>query len=289
MTAQQFDRSGYKIGQRQQWNSVADAWRKWWPSIERGAQVVSERLADAIGAKAGDRLLDVSTGIGEPAVTLAKIVGSTGSVVATDQSPGMLAVARERIAEERQENIELIESDTESLDVPENQFDGAVCRWGLMFLPDLKKGLGNVRDSLKPGAKFATAVWGTPDQVPFASLPMAVARQVLDPPPLPPPAEAPSLFALGAPGALTSALQESGFSDVQIDSIEVRFELASPREYCEFLSDLTPPVRAMLEGRDAAQAASFWDAVEQKAGAFVSEKGVFSMPNLALVAVGTAS
>ena len=200
MSTQKFDGSTFKAGQKEQWDSVAEGWRKWWPALERGAQFASVALADAIEAKPGQRVFDVSTGIGEPAVTLARLVGPDGSIVATDQSAGMLAVAGERIKKEGLSNIELVEVDTEVLNLPENEFDGAVCRWGLMFLPDLQAGLQAIRRCLKPGAKFAAAGWGRPDQVPFMSLPMAVAQHVLDPKPAPLPADAPNPFSLGGDG-----------------------------------------------------------------------------------------
>lgn len=287
MTANRFDGSNFKAGQKQQWDSVAEAWRKWWPSIEVGAREVNQALVDAIDVKPGQRLLDVSTGIGEPAVTLGRLVGSNGSVVATDQSTGMLGIAAERIKDECLENIELVEADTESLDLPEGTFDGAVCRWGLMFLPDVQAGLEQIRRALKPGAKFATAVWATPDLVPFASLPMAVAREVLDPPPPPPPAEAPNIFSLGAPGLLESAFERAGFMDVVNDSRQLHFQLESPREYCEWLGEMAPPIRAMLVGRSQDQIDQFWTAVAERAQVFVKEDGTFEIPNTAPIAIGT--
>ncbi|MFB3077803.1 MAG: class I SAM-dependent methyltransferase, partial [Lysobacterales bacterium] len=275
MSAQKFDGSAYKVGQKEQWDSVAEAWNKWWPSIEKTAGAASIALADAIGAQPGQRILDVSTGIGEPAVTLAGIVGPEGSVVATDQSAGMLAVAAERIKKEGLSNIELVEVDTEVLDLPEDEFDGVACRWGLMFLPDLQAGLQAIRMSLKPGAKFAALVWGTPDQVPILSLPMAVAQQVLDPPPPPPPPDAPNVFSLGGDGMLQSALKAAGFNNVVTDTFQTVFDLKSPQEYCEFLGDVAPPVRAMLADRPTDQVELFWNAVASKAEAFVSDDGSF--------------
>ncbi|MCH7972106.1 MAG: class I SAM-dependent methyltransferase [Chloroflexi bacterium] len=287
MSAQKFDGAAYKSGQKEQWDSVADAWNKWWPTIEKGAGAASTALADAIGAGPGQRILDVSTGIGEPAVTLAGLVGPEGSIVATDQSARMLAVAGGRIKKEGLSNIELVEVDTEVLNLPEDEFDGAVCRWGLMFLPDLHAGLQAIRRSLKPGAKFAAVVWGTPDKVPFMSLPMAVAQQVLDPPPPPPPPDAPNVFSLGGDGMLQSALKAAGFKNVVVDPFQIRFDLESPREYIEFVGDLAPPVRAMLAGRPSDQVELFWGAVASKVGAFVDEDGNFSIPTTALLAVGT--
>ena len=131
MSTQQFDEAGYKSRQRQEWDSVAAAWKKWWPFFERGTQQVNARLAELTGIQAGYRVLDISTGTSEPAVTIARLVGSGGSVVATDQSPGMLAIARERIDELGLRNVELLVMDTEALEVPEEEFDSAVCRWGI--------------------------------------------------------------------------------------------------------------------------------------------------------------
>jgi ubiquinone/menaquinone biosynthesis C-methylase UbiE len=44
----------------------------------------------------GQQVLDVATGIGEPAMTAAKKVGANGRVLATDISPQMLSIAEKR-------------------------------------------------------------------------------------------------------------------------------------------------------------------------------------------------
>ena len=51
------------------------------------------------------------------------------------------------------------------------EFDAAFCRWGLMFLPDLRNGLLNIYGSLVNGGYLA-AVWASPDKVPFLSVSM---------------------------------------------------------------------------------------------------------------------
>lgn len=198
----------------------------------------------------------------------------------------MLTVASERIREEGLNNIKLIEVDTEELDFPDGEFDGAVCRWGLMFLSNLNAGLERIHKSLKPGAKFAATVWATPDQVPVASLPMAVAQEVLKAQ-LPPPPDAPDLFSLGGDGILQSAMQAAGFKNVEVESRKVLFELESPQEYSELLSDLIPPIRAMRADRPSDQIEHFWSAVASRAAVFVNDKGNFAIPNTAPLAIGT--
>ena len=133
------DSKQYKEAERQSWNSVAAGWQKWWKPIEKGAEKVSRRLTELAEIKSGSRVLDIATGIGEPAITAANQVGKNGHILATDISPQMLSVAKQRaISLGLQNVIKFKEGDIETLDLPSSAFDAALCRFGLMFLPDLK-------------------------------------------------------------------------------------------------------------------------------------------------------
>ena len=287
MTTQQFDPGKYKAGQREDWDSVAEAWRKWWPHFERNMQQVSAKLCDMVGIKPGDRVLDISTGIGEPAVTVAGRIGPEGSVYATDQSPSMLRVARERVSELGLHNIELVEADAEAFELPETEFDAAVCRWGLMFLPNPQEALRRIRKSLKPGARFATSVWSTPENVPFISLPMGTAQRVLQPPPPPPPPDAPNLFKLGAPGLTESIFEQSGFKDIAASVITVELESSSAEEYRDFVKDIAPPIRALVANRGPEEQDAYWDALVAAAKGHATADGSVRLRGDTILVVGT--
>jgi cyclopropane fatty-acyl-phospholipid synthase-like methyltransferase len=96
MSTPGLDPEQYKTQQRQGWGSVAEGWREHWAIFERGAQPLSDHMVSLAGIARGQRVLDVATGIGEPAVTAARAVGPSGLVVATDLAPQMLGIARER-------------------------------------------------------------------------------------------------------------------------------------------------------------------------------------------------
>ncbi len=72
------DSKKYKEAERQSWDSVANNWQKWWKTIERGAEKVSRRLIELAAIKRGSKVLDIATGIGEPAITAANQVGNSG-------------------------------------------------------------------------------------------------------------------------------------------------------------------------------------------------------------------
>ena len=177
MTA--LDSKQYKEAERQSWNSVAPAWQKWWgKTIERGTKGVSRRLVELAEIKPGSKVLDIATGIGEPALTAANHVGKNGHVLATDISLQMLSFAKQRaISLGLQDVIEFKEGDAETIDLPPSAFDAALCRFGLMLFQDFKASLSNIYRSLVEGGHFAAAVWASPDKVPFIFVPMNIGTE----------------------------------------------------------------------------------------------------------------
>ncbi len=244
MPDQSFDVQRYKTDLRRDWDAAAAGWKKWWPVFERAAQHVSDRLADLAGVKPGSRVLDIATGIGEPAITVARRAGTSGRVIAIDQSAGMLAVAGERAAALGLKNIEFRESDAESLAISERDFDAVTCRWGLMFMPDLDAALTRLRDRLAPGGRLATAVWSTTDKVPMISVGAEAVRQLAGLPPPPPGALDP--LRLADTSILKGALEATGFSDVAIERLNVAYEFESAETFAQFREDVSAPFRALL-------------------------------------------
>lgn len=277
MTTQAFDPQQYKERQRQEWDAVAAGWRKWWELIEAGVQHVSDRILELGEVQPGQRVLDVATGIGEPAVSAARRVGPNGHVTATDQSPQMLEIARERAAALGLQNIEFKEMDAETLELPAASFDAALCRYGLMFLPDLPAALNGMSRSLTPGGRMATAVWDVPPKTPLVSLAMGVMQRLFQPPP--PPAGAPGPFALADTSVLEKGLADAGFTDIRTERMTVTIEFPSAQDYTEFIRDVVPPVRAMLASQPEEKQAEAWRAVAEAAGQFAGADGVVRMPN----------
>lgn len=259
MKKSEFDSAQYNISQRKNWDSVATGWQKWWKTFEKGAQKISDKLVELAEIGPGQKVLDIATGIGEPAITVARIVGIKGSVTATDISPEMLAIGKERAQHEGIKNIEFIEGDAENVDLPSSYFDAAVCRWGLMFLSNLSAALNNIHGSLAPGGRLAVAVWAEPTKVPQLNLPMTIVRQELR---LPlPPQGLPGPFSLADLNDLRNSLLQAGFRDIRSDKIQVTFEFDSAEDYVRFTQDIAAPVNAMLSGETEERKAQIWNKV----------------------------
>jgi enediyne biosynthesis protein CalE5 len=166
-------------GQRKQWNSAATGWRKWSELIDGGARGISERLVELARVEPGSRVLDVAAGYGEPSLTAARAAGPGGTVVATDISAEMIGFGRERAAAAGLGNIEFVESDAAGLEFPDDSFDAALSRWGIIFEPEGEAAAAHIRTFLKPGVRMAISSWGPPDRVPFLAIPMRTAMQRL--------------------------------------------------------------------------------------------------------------
>ena len=159
LSTQPFDPARYKAGQRWEWDTAAPGLKDWGQSFVPQLQPFSERMVELADIQPGQRVLDVATGYGEPAVTAAYRVGPSGHVIATDLSPQMIALGRERVAERGLDNIDFREMDAETLDLPENSFEIAFCRLGLMYLPDPQMALERMHQLLVPGGRLVAAVW----------------------------------------------------------------------------------------------------------------------------------
>lgn len=278
------DPAEFKAQQREQWSTVAQGWRNQWAAFERGAQPLSDRMMELAHVAPGQRVLDVATGIGEPAMTAARRVGPSGAVVAIDQAPQMLAVARERMQEAGIGNAEFVEGDAEVVPLPLDAFDAVVSRWGIMFFHDPMGALARFRSSLVPGGWLTAAIWGPPEQVPLISLPFSVlSRRMEQPPPL---RSGPNPFALSDPSKLEQVLRDADFANVQSEPFTVTFEFASVDELLGHLRAVSAPIRMIMATASQEDQAEFWKQLAEAAVTFTEADGRIRLSNACLVASG---
>lgn len=239
--------------QKMQWSAAAAGWERWGDWFDRNSGNLAGWLCDAAGLQPGHRALDVACGAGQPSATAAERVGPGGRVVATDLSPDMVAVTRRTAQRLGFGHLEAHEMDAQALTFPDASFDGATCRFGLMFPPDPVRAASEIRRVLKPGARFATAVWDVPAKNPFfTSITGVLAEFVTMPPPDP---TAPGVFRLAPPGELERVLTAAGFSNVAVEARPIVLTYSSLDEYWEIMTALAAPLKAAIASLDADQTA----------------------------------
>jgi ubiquinone/menaquinone biosynthesis C-methylase UbiE len=281
------DSEKYKETERQNWDSVANNWQKWWKTIEIGAGKVSRRLIELAEIKPGSRVLDIATGIGEPAITAANQIGNNGHILATDISPQMLSVAKQRaISLGLQNVIEFKEGDTETLDLPSSTFDAVLCRWGMTLFLDIDTGLSNIYKSLVDGGHFAAAVFSSADKVPVLAIAANTIMKETNSPP-PPSPKVPGLFNLSDENMLKNSFVKSGFRGVSVERVSVTFEFDSAETYTSCILETSASLHVQLTNETQERRKEILKAVTEAAGKYrENNTGKVRLENETILIVG---
>ena len=176
------------------WGAAARDWAELAEPVQRP---FFEAALDAIGVWDGMALLDAGCGAGL-ALTIAAERGAV--VTGLDASPGLLAVARERLPD-----ADLREGDLEQLPYADDSFDAVTAFNSVQYATDPTAALREIKRVAKQGAPVAVTTWGAPEQCEMRAVLGAIGALL---PPPPPGAGGP--FALAAPGALEQLVERAG-------------------------------------------------------------------------------
>ncbi|OEH85906.1 bifunctional demethylmenaquinone methyltransferase/2-methoxy-6-polyprenyl-1,4-benzoquinol methylase [Desulfuribacillus stibiiarsenatis] len=124
-----------------------------------------------MNVKKGQSAIDLCTGTGDWALSLAQSVGSQGRIVGLDFCESMLDVAEKKIAESKYRDvIELIHGNAMEIPFDDNSFDFATIGFALRNVPDIKQVLSEMQRVVKPGGKVVSLELSKPTWPPFRSL-----------------------------------------------------------------------------------------------------------------------
>jgi len=256
---------------RKDWDSQAGNWYEQRESLLAASRPIHEWLVEHLVPRKGQRVLEVAAGPGDTGFLAAKRLG-TGRLVSTDISPAMVDAARKRGAELGIQNVDYQVLDAQAMDFDDASFDGVICRWGLMLMPDPAAAVRECRRVLVPGGRFVFAVFTGPDENPFASIP---ARILADAGYLAPPMSGwqPGILALADRTRLHALLDDAGFTSTHIEGVDMTWTFADAADYWTFLVELTalgPLVRSLPnEARDAVRAA-----IDRRLALFTRAEGI---------------
>jgi SAM-dependent methyltransferase len=278
MTATSFDADAYKETTRLQWQDAAEAWHRWDPVFDEWLGAATTLMLDLAHVGGGSRVVDIAAGSGGQSIDAAR----RGAIVlATDISERILAELESAARAAGVATIATRVLDGEELDVDPGTFDAAISRLGLMYLPDKRRALEQVREALRPGGRYAALVFAEPDRNGFFSVPISIIRRRAQ---LPPPAP-------GLPGPFSAAnlgeqLESAGFRDVEVHRVEAPLRLSSAAECAQLERESFGALHQMLAGLAEDERADTWREIEEALRSFEGPDG-FAGPCELLVGAGT--
>jgi len=218
---------------------------KWKAKSAAMGQSVTNALVEYSRPVPGMRVLDIASGTGEPAITLATRVGHTGHVTALDLSSDLLEIAAQRARSRGLTNFATQQADAHSLPFLDDSFDLATSRFGIMFFRDPELALRELLRVLRPQARACFLVWGTFDQ-PYWQTTMGVVHRRVGGPLLSP--DGPDPFRFAHPRSLSTILRNSGFNTIEEETRAVPWIWPGPPpELWEYAQSVSVPFRPMLE------------------------------------------
>ena len=200
-----------RAAQRALWDEFSPGWEKWDDVVQSLNAPVGEAMIGSLELRPDQVHLDVAAGTGDPGLTIA-------SLAPEGRWPSPTSHPHARSGATRAEakglaNVEFKECSVDSLPYPDQSFDGATCRFGFMFFPDLPAAEAELWRVVRPGGTVAAAVWAGPEQNEWATIPgAAIAAELEQPAPDP---DAPGMFRCAAPGAMTSLFEGAELKDVR--------------------------------------------------------------------------
>lgn len=270
------DPSDLRTEMLDRWERGAEGWRRRADEIRDFGRPVSDWIIDELDLRPGQRVLELAAGPGDTGFMAAHQIVPGGTLICSDASAAMLDVARGRARSLGLDNVEFRQLQLEWIDLETASVHAALCRWALMLLMDPQAALQEIRRVLRPGGRFATAVWDLAEHNPWATIPTRALIELGHAEP--PDPEAPGMFRLADPGRLRGLMESAGFIEVELDTVKIDRPRASLDEYLAEQLDLSLGFRETRERLDDEQWEAVMSRITELAEPFTDQDGSVSFP-----------
>ncbi|MEK6988136.1 MAG: methyltransferase domain-containing protein, partial [Candidatus Thermoplasmatota archaeon] len=159
-----------------------------------------------------EKVLDLATGPGEPAMSIARLVGLDGEVVGVDLSEKMVELATNLSRERRLSNVVFKVMDAEKLEFPDETFDVAVSRFGFQIFTNPEAVAKEAHRVLKPKGRIGVSVWSTAEKSQAIHVLVGPMLEFAEPDES---GYLPTPYELGGPGEMVKFLGAAGFQDAE--------------------------------------------------------------------------
>jgi ubiquinone/menaquinone biosynthesis C-methylase UbiE len=235
--------------QKAAWNKFSSGWKKWHLSLNDHMQPASDGIISLLKPGGSQIILDVASGAGQPGFSIAaRLTG--GKVIMTDLADEMLNFAREHASENKISNVDFKVCDVSELPFADDSFDAVSCRMGFMFFPDMLLAAKEILRVLKPGGKFATAVWTGADKNPWLTAMAEPIKRNMQLPDQTP--GTPGVFRCSPHGLMNGIFKEAGFKNITETEVACKLKCGTAERYWQMMNEIAAPIVSALGKADDA-------------------------------------
>ncbi len=255
------------------WERASSAYDR---SFGRLTPQSADALLDAAGVNDKSRLVDVCCG---PGMVAGAATARGARVTGLDFSAAAITLARSRV-----DGAEFIEGDAQALPFDDAEFDGAVCGFGLIHLPDAARGLAEMVRVVRPGGRIAVSVWEPPSPgngfgLLYDSI-RAHADLNVDLP------HGPDFFQFSDDTRMTELLRDAGLQDIGLERAPQFWVFNGEHALHDELLESTVRARGLILAQTPAVQARIRAAVIDGMGTFRAVHNVYRVPMPAMIGAG---
>ncbi len=236
----------YREYTRLTWNESAEAY----VGLMRNLEPFRSDLVARLSPRPGERILDMGTGPGEPAITIAGQVGASGHVTGIDLSENMVSIAQRVAGARGLGNVEFRAMDCGDLNFPDTVFDAVVSSFGFQIFTDPDLAAKEARRVLRPGGRIAVSVWSTGDKVPWIHAIIGPMLENAEPDET---GYIPTPYETGGPGEMAAFLESAGFLDAIEERRQYSLQFHDEEAYLQTILKATPIGHSLSEETEAVQ------------------------------------
>jgi len=268
----------------QGWQKSARYWDKYRGLITQMFAPLTIALLEEARIGAGQKVLDIGGGAGEPSLTIAALLGPKGTITYTDPAAAMVETTRAEATRRSLTNVRFEQCSADNLPFADGTFDVAVGRLSAMFFADPAVGVREALRVTREGGCVSFVVWGAKEANPFFTTVTDVVDRLAES--SPEDAAGPDPFRFADPGRLAAIFEKAGAKNVNDRPLAFQIEASiSAEEFWQLRTEMSETLREKLAGLTAAQVAMAKQSVIAAAQKYFAS-GKMRFPAAALIVSG---